>query len=161
MAEFILAIMMALLAWDKAPVEIVSAPHVQAHLRALAEEIARAEGDEVRLVTLAFRETRFGFREAYVGLSPKSSVGCGVFQQWPQFAQGGPVTCDELASLAVAVKQARAYLRYIERRWGKGDSAICHYFSGNRCVGRAQKTYTREHIRTLTMVRKWWKKGKV
>lgn len=161
MADFVLAIIMALLAWDNAPLDTLSQPQVVAHLEALAVEIAAAGDDAPRLITLAFRETRFGYREAASGGSPRSSVGCGVFQQWPTYAHGGATTCEALAAPAEAVRQARAYLRYIEKRWGKSEGAICHYFSGNTCKGKAQRTYTQEHLRTLRMVRAWWKRGRV
>lgn len=146
-----LKLLLALLSMDNAPMEITNSPVVLSHMIAVAVAIEDAPKKyQDRLISLAYNESRFGYRFIYEGKSVKSKAGaCGIYQQIPRFAEGGKTTCKKLQDVATATKQAVAYLKFIERKYKprntkQFDSAMCHYFSGNNC-DRSAKAYARSH----------------
>ena len=139
--ETILYIILTMLTQDNAkPFMVESArPHLETLSVAISEG-ATKDVPATRLIALAYRESRFGYKDAHKGKYPTTSWGaCGVFQQVPKFAHGGSTTCAKLGTdLDEAVNQAVATTRYIKRRWkAKSASALdismCHYYSGNSC----------------------------
>ena len=139
--ETVLYIILTMLGHDNATPSNLEAS--RPHLEAVATAISKGATKRVpatRLIALAYRESRFGYREAIKGKYPKTSAGaCGIFQQIPSTANAGKTTCKKLGTdLDEAVKQAVAYTKYIKARWkAKSESALdrdfCHYFSGNDC----------------------------
>jgi len=143
----ILMIILSLLGSDNAKPLMVDDPIVLMSLQELAHEISLAPSKyRADLISLGYNESRFGYRFAYEGKQIEKNGDCGVFQQRPRFANAGKTSCEKLQDPAEAVKQAVAYLRYVEKRWGsqwvkikikgkstKVDIAICHYNSGNYC----------------------------
>lgn len=150
-----LQVLLNLLALDNAPSAQLDHPRVVTHLMAVAEAIAEAPAPyRVRLIALAYEESRFGYAYAFRGEPIKNGAGaCGVYQQIPKFAEGGATTCAKLQDAKEATRQAVAYLRYVERRWkarstASMDKAICHYFSGNRCDDKEALAYAKRHTKT-------------
>ena len=146
-----LKLLIALLSMDNAPMEITNHPVVLSHMIAVAVAIEDApEKYRDRLISLAYNESRFGYRFIYDGKPIKSKAGaCGIYQQIPRFAEGGKTTCKKLQDVAHATKQAVAYLKFLERKYKpkttkQFDSAMCHYFSGNNC-DRSARAYARSH----------------
>ena len=146
-----LKLLIALLSMDNAPMEITNHPVVLSHMIAVAVAIEDApEKYQDRLISLAYNESRFGYRFIYDGKPVKSKAGaCGIYQQIPRFAEGGKTTCKKLQDVAHATKQAVAYLKFLERKYKpktskQFDSAMCHYFSGNNC-DRSARAYARSH----------------
>ena len=149
----ILMIILSLLGSDNAKPLMVDDPIVLMSLQELAHEISLAPSKyRADLISLGYNESRFGYRFAYEGKQIEKNGDCGVFQQRPRFANAGKTSCEKLQDPAEAVKQAVAYLRYVEKRWGsqwvkikiKGKStkvniAICHYNSGNYCDDNRDK----------------------
>lgn len=139
--ETILYIILTMLSMDNATPKAIS--EARPHLETLSVAISKGATKDVpatRLIALAYRESRFGYKEAPKGKYPTTSWGaCGVFQQVPKFAHGGKTTCAKLGTdLNEAVNQAVATTRYIKRRWkaksaSSLDISMCHYYSGNSC----------------------------
>lgn len=136
----IFLIIVGLLGADNAPPHKMDHPNTLIHLQELALEISKAPMKmRADLISLAYNESRFGYRYAYKGKMIESHGDCGVFQQRPRFAEGGKTTCKKLQSSKEAVKQAVAYLRYVQRRFGKEKYTMCHYNSGNSCDDNRDK----------------------
>ena len=90
-----LKLLIALLSMDNAPMEVTNHPAVLSHMIAVAVAIEDApEKYQDRLISLAYNESRFGYRFIYDGKPVKSGAGaCGIYQQIPRFAEGGKTTC--------------------------------------------------------------------
>ena len=143
----ILMMILSLLTGDNAPHKMTDDPRVLMHLQEVAMEISKAPSRyHADLISMGYNESRFGYRFVYEGKQIESNGDCGVFQQRPRFANAGRTSCKKLQSSKEAVKQAIAYIRYIEKRWGshyitvksKGrkvrqNIVICHYNGGNSC----------------------------
>jgi len=152
-AEMILYIILSLLRADNAT--NLEHPQIQAHLVKVSQAIkshATKSIQATRLISLAYNESRFGYKYALKGTYPKSSWNaCGIYQQVPKFAQVS-TTCEKLGTdVDHATKVAVAYLNYMIDRWSirgskKLDKRMCHYFSGNRCDALA-RTYSKKHRR--------------
>ena len=147
----ILKLMLGLLALDNAPMEATNHPVVLSHMISVADAISSQPAEyQARLVSLAYNESRFGYRFVLKGKPVKSSAGaCGIYQQNPRFAEGGKTTCAKLQDVHHATKQAVAYLKFIERKYKarsayRLDRAMCHYFSGNTC-DRSARAYAKRH----------------
>ena len=146
-----LKLLLALLSFDNAPIEMMDHPVVLTHMLSIAVAIEDApEKHQDRLISLAYNESRFGYRFIFNGKPVKSGAGaCGIYQQLPRFAEGGKTTCKKLQDVAHATKQAVAYLKFLERKYKprntkQFDSVMCHYFSGNNCDSSA-RAYARSH----------------
>jgi len=146
-----LKLLLALLSFDNAPIEMMDHPVVLTHMLSIAVAIEDApEKYQDRLISLAYNESRFGYRFIFNGKPVKSGAGaCGIYQQLPRFAEGGKTTCKKLQDVAHATKQAVAYLKFLERKYKprntkQFDSVMCHYFSGNNCDSSA-RAYARSH----------------
>ena len=153
----IFMLIISLLGSDNAKPTVVEDPNVLLHLQTLAHEISEAPSRyHADLISLAYNESRFGYKFAYAGSKINSNGDCGVFQQRPKFAQGGKTTCNKLQDSKEAVKQAVAYLQYVEKRWGshwikvkvkgkttKVNVVVCHYNSGNSCDDNKDKRLNR------------------
>jgi hypothetical protein len=146
-----LKLLLALLSFDNAPIEMMDHPVVLTHMLSIAVAIEDApEKYQDRLISLAYNESRFGYRFIFNGKPVKSGAGaCGIYQQLPRFAEGGKTTCKKLQDVDHATKQAVAYLKFIERKYKprntkQFDSVMCHYFSGNNC-DRSAHAYARSH----------------
>lgn len=146
-----LKLLLALLSLDNAPRTMLDHPVVLTHMIAVAVAIEEAPKKyQDRLISLAYNESRFGYRFVYDGKPVKSNAGaCGIYQQIPRFAEGGRTTCKKLQDVDHATKQAVAYLKFIERKYKpkttkQFDKAMCHYFSGNNC-DRSARAYARSH----------------
>ena len=146
-----LKLLLALLSLDNAPSDVLDHPVVLTHMLSVAVAIEDAPlRYQDRLISLAYNESRFGYRFIYDGKPVKSKAGaCGIYQQIPRFAEGGKTTCKKLQDVAHATKQAVAYLKFIERKYKpkttkQFDKAMCHYFSGNNC-DRSARAYARSH----------------
>lgn len=110
-----------------------------------------------RLITVAFEESRFGYRQHLKGRFPIGAAGeCGIFQQLPRFAPLGG-DCNKLGTqLVFAARSAVASIKYVIRRWrvrggAAMDTQICHYNGGNRCNSSA-RAYARRHATTRARV---------
>lgn len=147
----ILKIALSLLALDNATPSDLDHPMVLTHMMTVAEAIAEQPSEyQARLISLAYNESRFGYKQALKGLPVKSGMGaCGIYQQIPRFAEGGKTTCAKLQDVKHATMQAVAYLKFIERKYKvknatRLDRAMCHYYSGNRC-DREARAYAKRH----------------
>lgn len=146
-SKLILKVMLSMLSADNArPADI---DHV--HLKKVASAIEKHQSTEVpavRLLALAYEETRF----SYKGVIPVSSDGaCGIYQQIPKYAQV-KTTCAKLKDADHATAVAAAYLKYMRKRFRAKtatamDQKICHYFSGNVCGDKASTAYAKRHAR--------------
>ncbi len=147
----ILNIIIKLLVLDNA--QGLDNPKVKTHLDAVATAI-HAEAGEVpapRLISLAYNESRFGYKEIKLDSYPTTSWGaCGIYQQVAKFSTI-PTTCHKLGTdVRHATKVAVAYLKYMKGRWKvttsteKMDDLMCHYYSGNTCDAAA-KAYAKRH----------------
>ena len=147
----VLKIALSLLALDNAPPQDLDNPMVLTHLMQVAEAISEQPSEyQARLISLAYNESRFGYKQALDGKPVKSGAGaCGIYQQIPRFAEGGKTTCAKLQDVKHATMQAVAYLKFIERKYKvksatRLDIEMCHYFSGNRC-DREARAYAKRH----------------
>jgi hypothetical protein len=152
-APTILFIILNLLRADNA--NNLEHPQVHAHLVSVSQAIksnATKSISATRLISLAYNESRFGYKYVLKGTFPKSSWNaCGIYQQVPKFSQI-KTTCEKLGTdVDHATKVAVAYLDYMIDRWSirgskKLDKRMCHYYSGNRCDAEA-RTYSKRHRR--------------
>jgi hypothetical protein len=144
--EMILFIILNLLRADNA--NNLDNQEVHNHLVEVSEAISTHATDSVpaeRLISLAYNESRFGYRYVLKGTYPKSSWGaCGIYQQVTKFSKI-KTTCKKLGTdVDHATKVAVAYLEYMIDRWdikgaSKMDSRMCHYYSGNSCDDNKDK----------------------
>lgn len=149
----ILNIIIKLLVLDNA--QGLEKPAVKAHLNEVASAIYAEAGVDKgvpheRLISLAYNESRFGYKYVGTGTYPKTSWGaCGIYQQIPTYATI-TTTCDKLGGdVRHATKVAVGYLKYMRGRWkvsntDKMDTLMCHYFSGNKCDAEAH-AYASRH----------------
>tara|TARA_Y100001970_G_C13944710_1_gene705001 strand:- start:31 stop:729 length:699 start_codon:yes stop_codon:yes gene_type:complete len=150
-AEMILYIILSLLRADNA--NNLDNPQVHQHLVEVSQAIHTHATSTVpveRLISLAYNESRFGYRYVLKGTYPKSSWNaCGIYQQVPKFSRI-ETTCKKLGTdVNHATKVAVAYLDYMIDRWGirgskRMDTRMCHYYSGNRCDAEA-RAYSKRH----------------
>ena len=139
-ATTILYIILSLLRADNAT--NLDTPVVHNHLVEVSQSIeahASRTVPAVRLISLAYNESRFGYRHVQKGKYPKSSWGaCGIYQQVVKYSKI-KTTCTKLGTdVDHAPKAAVAYLSYMIDRWSirgssRMDERMCHYFSGNDC----------------------------
>lgn len=149
--EMILFIILNLLRADNA--QNLDHPQVHTHLVKVSQAIATHSTKSVpavRLISLAYNESRFGYKHALKGTYPKSSwSACGIYQQVPKYSKIS-TTCDKLGTdVDHATKVAVSYLDYMIDRWSiRGsknmDTRMCHYYSGNRCDAEA-RAYSKRH----------------
>lgn len=126
---------------------------VHSHLVKVSQAIATHSTKSVpavRLISLAYNESRFGYKYVLKGKYPKSSWGaCGIYQQVPKYSKI-KTTCKKLGTdVDHATKVAVSYLDYMIDRWKikgstKMDTRMCHYYSGNRCDAEA-RAYSKRH----------------
>ncbi len=150
-AEMILYIILNLLRADNAT--NLDNPQVHQHLVEVSQAIHTHATSTVpveRLISLAYNESRFGYKYVLKGTYPKSSWNaCGIYQQVPKFSKI-KTTCKKLGTdVNHATKVAVAYLDYMIDRWSirgskRMDSRMCHYYSGNRCDAEA-RAYSKRH----------------
>lgn len=150
-AETILYIILSLLRADNAT--NLTDPVVHDHLVEVSEAIEAHASRTVpaeRLISLAYNESRFGYRHVQRGTFPKSSWNaCGIYQQVPKFSQV-ETTCEKLGTdVDHATEVAVAYLDHMIDRWdirgsSNMDRRMCHYYSGNRCDAEA-RAYSKRH----------------
>jgi len=150
-AEMILFIILNMLRMDNATEARIES--AMPHLTQLADAIhvhQDADVPAVRLIALAYEETRFSYR------NPKtvsSDGACGVYQQLPKYAPIKGTTCKHLFNVYTATKNAKLYLKYIQKRFAKTklstviDAKMCHYYSGNKCDKEAV-AYAKRHERS-------------
>ena len=165
-ATTILYIILSLLRADNATG--LDKPVVHQHLVKVSQAIESHATRSVpaeRLISLAYNESRFGYRHIQKGKYPKSSWNaCGIYQQVPKFSQID-TTCDRLGTdVNHATKVAVAYLDYMIDRWSikgssKMDKRMCHYYSGNRC-DREARAYSKRHRKIRLKARKLRDKAK-
>jgi hypothetical protein len=139
-AETILYIILSLLRADNAT--NLDTPVVHDHLVEVSQAIEAHASRTVpaeRLISLAYNESRFGYRHIQRGSFPKSSWGaCGIYQQVVKYSKIS-TTCRKLGTdVDHATEVAVAYLDYMIDRWSirgssRMDERMCHYFSGNDC----------------------------
>lgn len=159
-AETILYIILSLLRADNA--NNLDTPVVHNHLVEVSQAIeahASRTVPAVRLISLAYNESRFGYRHVQRGTFPKSSWNaCGIYQQVPKFSQID-TTCEKLGTdVDHATQVAVAYLDHMIDRWDiKGsknmDDRMCHYYSGNKCDAEA-RAYSNRHRKVRLKARK-------
>ena len=159
-AETILYIILSLLRADNA--NNLDTPVVHNHLVEVSQAIETHASRTVpaeRLISLAYNESRFGYKYALKGTYPKSSWNaCGIYQQVPKFSKI-KTTCKKLGTdVDHATEVAVAYLDYMIDRWSirgskKMDKRMCHYYSGNRCDAEA-RAYSRRHRKIRLKARK-------
>ena len=164
-AETILYIILSLLRADNA--NNLDQPQVHQHLVEVSQAIhthSTKSVPAVRLISLAYNESRFGYKYALKGTYPKSSWNaCGVYQQVPKFSKI-KTTCLKLGTdVDHATKVAVAYLDYMIDRWDikgskKMDKRMCHYYSGNRCDAEA-RAYSKRHRKIRLKAQKLKTKG--
>jgi hypothetical protein len=145
-----------MLAMDNAtPTNIEKArPHLMKVARAIAESPYK---DKARLISLAYNETRFGYKTPNF----KSSWGaCGIYQQVVRWS---PVktTCKKLGNPTTSTAIAVVKIKEIFDRWGKSHKSMCHYFSGNECDDQDAKDYALKHAEAYKKARKLMKKASV
>lgn len=143
-----------MLALDNAtPTAIEKArPHLMKVARAIAESPYK---DKARLISLAYNETRFGYKKK----NPKSSWGaCGIYQQVVRWS---PVktSCKKLGNPTTSTKIAVVKIREIFDRWGKSHKTMCHYFSGTKCDDNEAKAYAKRHTKAYKLAKKLMKKS--
>lgn len=165
-SETILYIILSLLRADNA--NNLDQPQVHQHLVEVSQAIsthATKSVPAVRLISLAYNESRFGYKYALKGTYPKSSWNaCGIYQQVPKFSKID-TTCDRLGTdVDHATEVAVAYLDYMIDRWSirgskKMDKRMCHYYSGNRCDSEA-RSYSNRHRKIRLKALKLKTKGK-
>lgn len=165
-ATTILYIILSLLRADNA--NNLDQPVVHNHLVEVSQAIsthATKSVPAVRLISLAYNESRFGYKYVLKGTYPKSSWNaCGIYQQVPKFSKV-KTTCKKLGTdVDHATKVAVAYLDYMIDRWTiKGsknmDTRMCHYYSGNRCDSEAM-LYSKRHRKIRLKAIKLKTKGK-
>lgn len=165
-ATTILFIILNLLGADNA--NNLDNPVVHNHLVEVSQAIHTHASRTVpaeRLISLAYNESRFGYKYALKGTYPKSSWNaCGIYQQVPKFSQV-KTTCKKLGTdVDHATKVAVAYLDYMIDRWDikgsvKMDKRMCHYYSGNRCDAEA-RAYSKRHRKIRLKAQKLNTKGK-
>lgn len=139
-AEMILYIILSLLRQDNA--NNLDNPQVHSHLVEVSQAIATHStrtAPAVRLISLAYNESRFGYKYVLKGTYPKSGWGaCGIYQQVVKYSKI-PTTCGKLGTdVDHATQVAVAYLDYMIDRWdirgsSRMDNRMCHYYSGNDC----------------------------
>ena len=139
-AETILYIILSLLRADNA--NNLEKPVVHNHLVEVSQAIEAHATRSVpaeRLISLAYNESRFGYKDVLKGTYPKSGWGaCGIYQQVPKYSKI-PTTCGKLGTdVDHATQVAVAYLDYMIDRWdirgsSRMDNRMCHYYSGNDC----------------------------
>ena len=159
-AETILYIILSLLRADNA--NNLDQPQVHQHLVEVSQAISTHATKSVpadRLISLAYNESRFGYKYALKGTYPKSSWNaCGIYQQVPKFSKV-KTTCKKLGTdVDHATKVAVAYLDYMIDRWSirgskKMDDRMCHYYSGNKCDAEA-RAYSNRHRKVRLKSRK-------
>lgn len=159
-AETILYIILSLLRADNA--NNLDQPVVHNHLVEVSQAIEAHASRTVpaeRLISLAYNESRFGYKYALKGTYPKSSWNaCGIYQQVPKFSKV-KTTCKKLGTdVDHATEVAVAYLDYMIDRWSirgssRMDTRMCHYYSGNRCDAEA-RAYSRRHRKIRLKARK-------
>lgn len=159
-AETILYIILSLLRADNA--NNLDTPVVHQHLVEVSQAISTHASRTVpaeRLISLAYNESRFGYKYALKGTYPKSSWNaCGIYQQVPKFSKI-KTTCKNLGTdVDHATEVAVAYLDYMIDRWDikgskKMDTRMCHYYSGNRCDAEA-RAYSKRHRKVRLKARK-------
>ena len=164
-ATTILYIILSLLRADNA--NNLENPVVHNHLVEVSQAISTHATKSVpveRLISLAYNESRFGYKYALKGTYPKSSWNaCGVYQQVPKFSKI-KTTCKKLGTdVDHATKVAVAYLSYMIDRWDikgskKMDKRMCHYYSGNRCDAEA-RAYSKRHRKIRLKAQKLKTKG--
>jgi hypothetical protein len=150
-AETILYIILSLLRADNA--NNLDNQEVHNHLVEVAESIEAHATPTVpaeRLISLAYNESRFGYKYVLKGTYPKSSWNaCGIYQQVPKFSRI-ETTCEKLGTdVDHATEVAVAYLDYMIDRWeikgsSRMDKRMCHYYSGNKCDAEAH-AYAKRH----------------
>ncbi len=150
-AETILYIILALLRADNAT--NLDKPVVVNHLVSVSQAISNQATRSVpaeRLISLAYNESRFGYRHVQKGKYPKSSWNaCGIYQQVPKFSQI-ETSCKKLGTdIDHSTQVAVAYLDHMIDRWDiRGsknmDTRMCHYYSGNECDAEA-RAYSKRH----------------
>lgn len=165
-AEMILYIILSLLRADNA--NNLDNPQVHQHLVEVSQAIHKHRTSTVpaeRLISLAYNESRFGYKYALKGTYPKSSWNaCGIYQQVPKFSKI-ETTCKKLGTdVNHATEVAVAYLDYMIDRWSirgskKMDKRMCHYYSGNRCDTEA-RAYSNKHRKVRLKALKLKTKGK-
>ena len=159
-AETILYIILSLLRADNA--NNLDQPVVHNHLVEVSQAIEAHASRTVpaeRLISLAYNESRFGYRHVQRGTFPKSSWNaCGIYQQVPKYSKID-TTCERLGTdVDHATEVAVAYLDYMIDRWSirgssRMDKRMCHYYSGNRCDAEA-RAYSNRHRKVRLKARK-------
>ena len=150
-AETILYIILSLLRADNATG--LDKPVVHQHLVEVSQAIATHSTrtvPAVRLISLAYNESRFGYRHVQKGKYPKSSWNaCGIYQQVVRYSRI-KTTCHKLGTdIDHATRAAVLYLDHMIDRWDiRGsrnmDKRMCHYYSGNKCDADAH-AYAKRH----------------
>ncbi len=101
---------------------------------------ADEEASVEHLMTLAFKETRFGYDKLV-----NSMGACGVYQQLPKFSIY-KMSCNDLLDSSNSTLEAWSQLSYIKKRYeGKLNNTICHYFSGNICGDKDALDYAKQY----------------
>lgn len=141
--EVIYYIILSLLSFDNA--QGIDKSHIMDVSKAIHKH-STSSVPAVRLISLAYNESRFGYK----GKKVISNMGaCGIYQQIPKWS---PIktTCKKLnTSVDHSTKVAVATLGRMIDRWDiKGsknmDKRMCHYYSGNRCDDEA-RAYSKRH----------------
>ena len=149
--ELIFHIILNMLVSDNIKPQYLADPAVQEHLHNVAEAIYYKGGgvDPHRLIALAYKETRFGYKPEDLD----NGVACGVYQQVPSTALR-EVTCEQLVNdVNLATELAVLYIQYVDRRWGSSEDLsqrMCHYYSGNVCGDADSRDYVRKYRKALS-----------
>ena len=144
--ETIFYIILTMLTADNIKPRYIADEAVRNHLHQVAEAIYDNSHriDPHRLIALAFKETRFGYKKS----SLNNGVACGVYQQVPSTATK-KVTCQRLIfDIDRATELAVEYIHNIDYRWGEREDVVnrmCHYYSGNRCGDLKSKIYVKKY----------------
>jgi len=96
---------------------------------------SESKEETLRLVTIAYHESKFNFEGKDEIVSSKGA--CGVFQQLPKYSLPlkDKKTCSDLMDAYESTESAVLMIRLIRKLWGSlKKGSICHYFAGNECT---------------------------
>lgn len=123
---------------------------------------AESKDETLRLVTIAYHESKFNFEGKEKIVSLKGA--CGVFQQLPKYSLPlkDKKTCSDLMDSYESTESAVLMIRLIRKLWGSLEKgSICHYFAGNECtVENGGFRYAKKHEKLMKKAKWFLRKAK-
>ncbi len=121
---------------------------------------SESKEETLRLVTIAYHESKFNFEGKEKIVSLKGA--CGAFQQLPKYSLPlkDKKTCSDLMDSYESAESAVLMIRLIRKLWGSLEKgSICHYFAGNECTVRnGGIRYAKKHKKLMKKARWFFKK---